>query len=202
MPRYTRKKWDNKYIVNSHNCYSYMLNKINKNYAKMCKKYRKKTRRSKCQFLKAQPGLYSGMRDVKHQRYYKCKNVDKRVLADNKYIFKTKNTCPKNYYKGMLFVDPKTTYHFYRQDKDGLWSHKDGLNRVTRRDAKLKLIKNPRKASRKYLPTKRESGLYYSRYCSTYCIPESKKKKHFSSFTTKSLSKKRTKKRRNKTRKR
>ena len=162
-----------------------MLDKINKNYAKICKKYKKKTRRNKCQFLKAQPGLYSGMKDMKHKRYYKCKNMDKRVLADNKHIFKTKNTCPKNYYKGMLFVHPKTTYHFYRQDKDGLWSHKDGLNKVTRRDAKRKLIKNPRKASRKYLPTKKENGLYYSRYCSTYCIPESKKKKFFSSFTRK-----------------
>ena len=198
MPRFTKRKWKNKYVQNSHNCYSYMLNKINKRYVKMCKKYRKKTRKKMCGFLKAQPGLYSGMKDVKYQKQYDCKLVNKRVLADNKYIFNTRKNCPKNYYKGMLFVDPKTTYHFYRQDKDGLWSHKDGLSKVSRRDAKRRKIYNPRKANRKYLPTKKESGLYYSRYCNTYCIPESNRKKFFSSFTRKRKSKKKRRKTRRK----
>lgn len=190
MPRFSRKKWSNKYIKNSHNCYSYMLDKVNKRYVKMCKKYMKKTRRKGCGFLKAQPGLYSGMKDIKHQKKYNCNVLNKRVLADNKYMFKTRKNCPKNYYKGMLFVDPKTTYHFYRQDKDGLWSHKDGLMKINRRDAKRRKIINPRKANRKYPPTKKETGLYYSRYCGTYCIPESKRKKFFSSFTRKRKSKK------------
>ena len=198
MPRFTKKKWSNKYVVNSHNCYSYMLNKINKKYVKLCKKYKKKTRKNKCGFLKAQPGLYSGMKDVRKTKFYSCKNLDKRILADNKYMYKTKKDCPKNYYKGMLFIHPKTTYHFYRQDKDGLWSHKDGLNNVTRRDASRKLIKNPKKANRKYLPTKKEHGLYYSRYCNTYCIPENKKKKFVSAFTRKVRRKKRKRKTRRK----
>jgi hypothetical protein len=32
-------------------------------------------------------------------------------------------------------VDPKSDYHCYRQDDDGLWSHKAGGSKVTRLDA-------------------------------------------------------------------
>jgi len=189
MPRFTKKKWNTKYVKNSHNCYSYMLNKINKRYVKMCKRHMKKTKNAGCGFLKAQPGLYSGMKDVKNHKNYNCKVLNRRILADNKNMFKTKKKCPKKHYKGMLFIDPKKTYHFYRQDSDGLWSHKAGSDKTTRRDSRRRKIKNPKKSSRRYLPTKMESGVYYSRSCGTYCIPESKRKKFFSPFTRKKTSK-------------
>lgn len=37
--------------------------------------------------------------------------------------------------------------HWYRQDPDGLWSHKDGAGPVSREDAFGKLIHDPRKAA-------------------------------------------------------
>ena len=209
MPRYSKNKFNKKYVRRSHNCYSYMLNKINKRYVKRCKSYMKKTKKRGCNFLKAQPGMYSGMKDVKHLNKYKCNMLDKRVLADNKHIVKTRKNrkCPKNYYKGALYIHPRRGYHFYRQDSDGTWSHKDGLSRSTKRDAKNRIIKDINKANRKYKPTKKEIGLYYSKKCASYCIPEDPKKKFFSAYTRKSLlkkkrTKKRRKKRRNKTRKR
>ncbi len=198
MPRYTKKKWNKKYVRDSHNCYSYMLDKINKNYVNICKKHQKSKDNNDCKFLKAQPGLFSGKKDVKFRRKYTCKLMNKRVLADNKHIFKTKKDCPKNYYKGSLFIHPNSTYHFYRQDDNGRWSHKDGTNNISNRDAKRRIIKDPLKAARKYHATKYEAGVYYSRHCTDYCIPKSKKKKFFSAYTRK---KKRIK-RKNKTRRR
>ena len=203
MPRYSKKRFNKKYVKQSHNCYSYMLNKINKRYVKKCKSYMKRTKKRGCNFLKAQPGMYSGMKDVSHLNKYKCNILNKRVLSDNKYILKTRKKCPKNYYKGALFIQPKRGYHFYRQDSDGTWSHKDGLTRSTKRDAKNRIIKDVNKANRKYKPTKRDIGYYYSRKCASYCIPEDSKKKFFSSHTRKrkSLFKKRKKKRKKKIKK-
>jgi len=192
MPRFNKKKWNKNITQKSHNCYSYMLDKVNKKYVKICKKYKKKTRKN-CNFLKAQPGLYAGMDDVERREKYTCNLLNRRVLADNKNIFTTKNKCSKAYYKGMLFLHPKNTYHFYRQDDDGTWSHKDGLNNSTRRDSKRKFIHDPKKSNRKYNSTKKEKGVYYSKYCNTYCIPKSKRKKHFSAFKRNSTKKKRRK---------
>lgn len=196
MPKYSKKKWNKKYVRLSHNCYSYMLNKVNKGYVKKCKAYMRKTKKKGCGFLKAQPGMHSGMKDVRFLKSYNCKMLNKRILKDNKYMYKTRKKCPKNYYKGALYIEPNRAYHFYRQDSDGTWSHKDGLSRSTRRDAKNRIIKNIKRANRKYKPTKNEMGFYYSRHCATYCIPESSKKKFFSAYT-----RKRKKTRKNKTRK-
>jgi hypothetical protein len=160
MPRYSKKRWNKKDVRLSHNCYSYMLNKINKKYVNKCKAYMKKTKKRGCGFLKAQPGMYSGLKDVRFLKSYNCKMLNKRVLRDNKYIYKTKKKCPKNYYKGALYIEPKRAYHFYRQDSDGTWSHKAGLSGSSRRDAKKRIIRNIKKSNRKYNPTKKETGLY------------------------------------------
>ena len=203
MPRYSKKKWNKKYVKQSHNCYSYMLNKINKKYVKKCKSYMKKTKKRGCHFLKAQPGMYSGMKDVRHLKNYNCNMLNRRILADNKHIIKTKKNrkCPKKYYKGVLYIHPNRGYHFYRQDSGGTWSHKDGLSKSTKRDAKNRIIKNIGKSNRKYKPTKKEIGLYYSRKCATYCIPEDPKKKFFSAYTRK-RKKSQKKRKKKKTRKR
>jgi hypothetical protein len=190
MPRYSKKKWKNYYVKNSHNCYSYMLDKINKHYVKICKDNSKKTRKKgkklkkkKCGWLKAQPGQAAGLKDVKYYKNYSCNYLNKRVLKDNKEIFMTKkNKCPKDHYKGMLFIQPKRAYHFYRQDDNGNWSHKNGLGSASNKDARGKIIKDPKKASRDY---RKQNGFYLSRNCGTYCIPRSSKKKFFSAYTRK-----------------
>ena len=59
------------------------------------------------------------------------------------------DTCPAGSYKVAL-VASENDYHWYRQDADGLWSHKRGLNPVERTDASLtpKLIIDPLIADR------------------------------------------------------
>jgi len=44
--------------------------------------------------------------------------------------------------------DDKTDYHFYRQDQNGLWSHKNSWRKATNKDAKGRLIKDPKKCDR------------------------------------------------------
>lgn len=195
MPRFSRKKWSKKYVTNSHNCYSYMLDKINKRYVNICKKHMEKTKKTDCNFLKAQPGLVAGMDDIGNPKYYTCKNMDRRLRLDNKHIKKTRKRCKKNEYKGALFIHPKKSYHFYRQDNNKVWSHKDGLTLPTNRDSKRKKIKNIRKSNRNYKPTKKETGVYYSKFCNYYCIPKSKKKKFFSAYKRKKKTKRKTKRR-------
>ena len=49
-----------------------------------------------------------------------------------------------------MVVDKGVDYHWYRQDKGGLWSHKPGVTPVVNVDASNSLINNPAKADRKY----------------------------------------------------
>ena len=55
-------------------------------------------------------------------------------------------------------------YHFYRQDKKGLWSHKAGRTEATDIDAKGKKITNPLVADRDY------GRLNYSTPCFFFCV--------------------------------
>ena len=55
-------------------------------------------------------------------------------------------TCPNGSYK-IAFVVSSNDYHFYRQDSDGLWSHKRGLCSVEREDAASHLIIDPQEAA-------------------------------------------------------
>ena len=63
--------------------------------------------------------------------------------------------CPQGTYKIALVITAygesnKFDYHWYRQDSDGLWSHKRGSNDPTREDALGKLIIDPQYANRHY----------------------------------------------------
>ncbi|MBQ7603869.1 MAG: RICIN domain-containing protein [Clostridia bacterium] len=85
-------------------------------------------------------------------------------FAKRNYIFSTNNlfgrindkydVCPSGTYKIALFAtSPNSTYkdyHWYRQDADGLWSHKRGLTEVTRLDNSQKQIIDPELADRNY----------------------------------------------------
>jgi hypothetical protein len=58
--------------------------------------------------------------------------------------------CPDGYHKIHAFVDPGKDFHFYRQDRDGNWSHKRRMGKVTNRDASGNKIADPSKANRNY----------------------------------------------------
>ena len=58
-------------------------------------------------------------------------------------------TCPSGTYKVALVVDESgRDYHWYRQDADGLWSHKRGITAVKRTDESGELIIDPMIADR------------------------------------------------------
>jgi hypothetical protein len=98
-----------------------------------------------------------------------------RLLGDNPGLkmttFETK--CPAHTSKIALVVDPDEDYHFYRQDNNGLWSHKDGWKLATNKDAKGKLIKSPETANRGY----------YNLFCGYYAVPNLDKLKNMSNIT-------------------
>jgi hypothetical protein len=192
-PVYSRKKWNkNKMVKRGHNCYTYFLDKISKKVIQDCRekhglsKYdtkqtrsRKIRKRKPCG--KPQPGYYAGM-----ERYPKnetsCEHLHKRIIADNPDIYpvdyngKTLPTqmCNNDEYAGALVVHPKKTYHFYRQDGDGSWSHKPGSLQTTKNDASGKPITNPKYANRTY------TNFDYSDFCSFYCIPKDIRKRNYS----------------------
>lgn len=56
--------------------------------------------------------------------------------------------CPAAGHLVALFISPLIDFHFYRKGRDGLWSHKPGINPVTNLDQDGKLIADPRAASR------------------------------------------------------
>jgi hypothetical protein len=58
---------------------------------------------------------------------------------------------------------PVYDYHFYRLDKNGMWSHKPGAGAVTNRDASGNLISDPRTCNR----------YPYTVFCGCYCVCKS-----------------------------
>jgi hypothetical protein len=94
-----------------------------------------------------------------------------RLVGDNPTLKVTNftNKCPKGTSKIGLVVDADQDYHFYRQDSNGLWSHKPGGTAVTNKDADDKLIYDPKLANRNY--DQKGSKLNYDIFCSYMCVP-------------------------------
>ncbi len=65
------------------------------------------------------------------------------------------------YYSVYLVIEKGVDYHWYRQDKGGLWSHKRGDFPVCNVDASNKLISNPVRANRNYGQHKYYDGGIY-----------------------------------------
>jgi hypothetical protein len=145
MPDYEPWKWNNnKYIRKSHNCYAYALDKIDMKMVEKCKKILQEGKTWKCPRI--QPGNQPNNKSIKP-----CKIMKKRVLM-NKNIKELKKyiVCPKGYYLIALTSKyDKTDYHFYRQDSNGLWSHKNSWRKATNKDAKGRLIRDPKKCDRR-----------------------------------------------------
>lgn len=64
----------------------------------------------------------------------------------------------KSYYEVYLVVSNGIEYHWYHQNKGGLWSHKLGETTVSNVDAAGKLIYNPAKANHNYEHANYNSG--------------------------------------------
>jgi hypothetical protein len=181
--KYEPSKWNkDKMVKLSHNCYSYFLdlqsNRVRQDCVDKHNEYkikRKQNKTKKKKYIpcgKPQPGAAAGLSPVK-QGEYTCEMMDQRIRTDNPSIYKTnmKKGCNKDEYMGAMVLKPKDTYHFYRMNKNGEWSHKMGATKVTRLDADGKRIKDPRKSNRNF------GSLKYKQFCHYYCIPYNRNKK-------------------------
>ena len=157
----------NPFIYKSHNCYSYSMNVIDQAVMRLCKK-----RGASCRRFFHQPGALNGDRfSLDREERRTCRVVEALQKADNPDIDRSSfyERCPAGKSKIALVVDPGEDYHYYRQDADGMWSHKDGSNKVKRFDALKRPIFNPELAERDY--RWQDSDLNYEDFCGFYCVP-------------------------------
>ena len=162
-PVYNPRFWNslNKDVKDYTNCYSYAFDHMEIGAEK-----------------KLQPGELSTGKFKK----YDCDEILNKVREDynNQGIIQVHKDyiTPCNHYKIALVIDDKgdeQDYHFYRQDFDGLWSHKPGKNKVRRHDASGVPIKDPLKADRNYDMSddnkNNESDNNYYKFCGYYLVP-------------------------------
>lgn len=185
-PSYDEKSWGEKFVEGSHNCYSYFLDSqvpaVKEKCQTLCNKSNNKDcprNNSECTDLKPQPGDFNLLMATgsthEDDPVYKCPQMEAKILNDNKSLIPVpfNQKCPKNFYKGAMVVDPGHTFHFYRQDKDGKWSHKPGISPISRKDAGDKPIYVPHFADRNYARDENndEDAINYTGFCGYYCIP-------------------------------
>lgn len=149
-PKFEPEKWnrDKHDIQKYNNCYAYAMNDLEHNRGR-----------------KPHPGHLSGIES--NSSDYTCDLMSDYLLKDNPGAYKVdfETPCKCNYYKTMLVVDPKKDFHLYRQDSNGMWSHKPGSRKVTDKDASGNKIFNPKDADRIYEKYK------YTDSCSFFCTP-------------------------------
>lgn len=140
-PKFNPGAWnreENK-IQEFNNCYSYAMGDLKLN-----------------QKSKQQPGSLCKTMKPLNKKNYSCEGLMKRVQCDYRDTILLGNIsekCPCDYYRVGLFLDNKgikKDYHFYKQNKNGYWSHKPGKTKVTNLDADGKKITDPLSANRKY----------------------------------------------------
>ena len=156
-------------VQDVHNCWDYGMNVVDPDQLHQC------DGSPGCEARFHQPGGTKGLSKILQEtRGRTCKVVDYLMRQDvpelKRSTFKAK--CPVGKSKIALVVHPGEDYHFYRQDADGWWSHKDGANKVKRFDAEGQPIWNPKTAARDYRP--RGSFLNYKDFCGYYCAPRRK----------------------------
>jgi len=159
---YESKKYE---CMNNNNCYSYAFNNTNTKYKQ-----------------KPQPGSYSNIKQVKrNNKEYKCKNFIYRVLNDypnSRFIsvndYKKGRRCNNDEYTIFLAIDNdgiSTDYHFYKEDENGYWSHKPGLDEISYVDDSGRKITNPLYADRDYENgnINDENNYNYKTKCGFFC---------------------------------
>ena len=163
-PRYSPDIYDDPEYVRVNNCYAYAFEDLVKN----------DTRHSK-----PQPGYRAGLNPLAEtKKDFTCKNIQDKLQLDYKNTLKyqpesDKSLCPCNYRKAALVLADSTMnmdYHFYRQDSNGLWSHKPGGTNVHNVDASGKTIYDPAMADRDNTHIETD-GYNYLTFCTYICIP-------------------------------
>jgi len=125
--------------------------------------------------------FYTPVKKTNKKSIYKCSKLMGRTIGDTPgaYITDKDTPCRKGTSKSALVISPKTPiYHYYRQNNDGTWSHKDGSLPSTNLDSKNRVITDLEKSNKNYTPDKRYKNniLDYTDFCGYYCMPRNSKK--------------------------
>ena len=155
-PLWEPKLWNNLNDIphlKKTNCYEYAFNYISHSEEKL------------------QPGELSSGKF----KDYSCESIIRKMKEDYSDVkdsyFREKLDCTR--YKIALVIDTNDNdYHFYRQDTNGLWSHKTCTNDVSRLDANGDIIINPEYCDRDYTTVnKKEDEHNYNLFCGYFSIP-------------------------------
>jgi hypothetical protein len=142
-PKYEPEGWnDNNRIQFKNNCYNYACN--------------------------IETGTYAQPGGASHNIYSStdCADVTEGAVSDGLVVQNIDSTCPRCCHKVALVVDPGLDYHWYRQDNNGLWSHKIADTPVTNLDNSGNRITDPRTADRGP----------YTVFCGFFCVCKCKVK--------------------------
>ncbi len=139
-PSYTPAYWNDAGTIQyGNNCYNYGNNKRTDTFA--------------------QPGRRSG----DYPNAMSCADVSSAAVSDGVARAPASGVCPKRQCRLALVVDPGTYYHWYRLDKNGVWTHKPGGTRATNLDNSGNPISNPETANRC------GGWLCYTDFCGYFC---------------------------------
>tara|TARA_B100000408_G_C10202781_1_gene183603 strand:- start:118 stop:660 length:543 start_codon:yes stop_codon:yes gene_type:complete len=161
-PKWQPMYWDNlrEQDLKITNCYGYAFNLVEKN-------------PDPNNTHKIQPGEISNSSLDNNT----CDNIIKNIEKDNNLKLRKvtlHESLPCDHYRIAIVIDNKgdyKDYHFYRQDNDGYWSHKQGKGKVHRHDASSKLILDPENADRNYSKYDTNKDKYnYEIFCGYFSV--------------------------------
>lgn len=172
-PTYRTELWRAQIdLLKNNNCYAYALNE---------KKTKRHHKRQPGNLYKLRQKLKEELFNIESRTNSNCSQFTKKILKDLKpwggyllnYNERTQE-CQipeKGYYRIALVVSESDSqnlrdFHFYRQNKNGLWSHKRGwFSAPLAVDSSNKLIVNPALADRDY------KTLNYNVFCAFFACP-------------------------------
>jgi hypothetical protein len=76
--------------------------------------------------------------------------------------------CPKGSWRVALVCSSQGDYHWYREHKDGTWSHKRGRTEVTNQDATNHIIRDPENCDRHY------GNIHYNQFVGYFYVKTAK----------------------------
>lgn len=121
IPFYQPERWnDFSTVLSSNNCYNYSNDEVTNTFA--------------------QPGRECGAQYTE----LSCAEVMRAALCDDLVeLPDPQAACPAGMHRVHMVVAPGRDYHWYRQDDDGLWTHKPGGTPATDLDNSGELITDP-----------------------------------------------------------
>jgi hypothetical protein len=161
-------------MKHNHNCFAYAFDINDPPDESSCIK----NENGECNVGFHQPGYFAGFPKFRADGKKYCPELLARLLGDMPWLKLTTfdAKCEKGYSKIALVIDPHQDYHFYRQDSNGLWSHKPGGTAVTNRDSHGYLIYRPDLANRDSRTSEKDNdGLNYTIFCSYLAVPRNKR---------------------------